>query len=149
MKDIAVNRQAKFNYFILDTFEAGIVLEGCEVKSLRAGHCVLNDSFVKVISNEVYLINCNIPMYEKTTDKVLNTTRSRKLLLHKSEIEKLKTKAMQKSLTIVPLRIYFSGKNVKLEIALAKGKQLFDKKETIKERDLKREADGYKKQTLS
>lgn len=145
MKVISLNRTASYNYFLLDTFEVGIQLTGFEVKSLRAGKVNLNDAFVKIKADELFLVNCHIAEYEKATNVVVNTRRDRKLLAHKSEITKLKNKTSQKGLTIVPTKIYFKGSFVKVEIALAKGKQLFDKKETIKQRDEKRDLDNYLK----
>ncbi len=145
MKIIAVNRTASFNYFLSDTLEVGIELTGFEVKSLRAGKVNLNDSFVKIKGDELFLINCHIAEYEKATNVMVNTRRDRKLLAHKHEIIKFKNKTAQKGLTIVPTKIYFNGSKIKLEIALAKGKQLFDKKETIKQRDEKRDLDNYLK----
>ena len=145
MKIITNNRSASFNYFLLDTLEVGIVLTGFEVKSLRAGKVNLNDAFVKIKGDELFLINCHIAEYEKATNVIVNTRQDRKLLAHKSEIIKLKNKTAQKGLTIVPTKMYFSGSNVKVEIALAKGKQLFDKKNTIKQRDEKRDLDNYLK----
>ena len=145
MKIITNNRSASFNYFLLDTLEVGIVLTGFEVKSLRAGKVNLNDAFVKIKGDELFLINCHIAEYEKATNVIVNTRQDRKLLAHKSEIMKLKNKITQKGLTLVPTKMYFSGSNVKVEIALAKGKQLFDKKNTIKQRDEKRDLDNYLK----
>ena len=143
MKIIALNKTASFNYFLLETLETGIVLTGFEVKSLRAGKVNLSDSFVKIVDNELYLVNAHIAEYEKATNVQVNTRRDRKLLAHKNQIIKFKNKSNQKGLTIVPTKMYFSGSNVKVEIALAKGKQLFDKKNTLKEKDQKRDLDNY------
>lgn len=146
MKLIAQNKIASFNFFLLETFEVGIVLTGYEVKSLRAGKVNLNDSFVKINKNdELILVNCHIAEYEKATNVVVNTRVDRKLLAHKKEIIKLRNKCNQKGLTLVPTKIYFNGNFVKLEIALAKGKKLYDKKETLKRKDEKRDLDNYLK----
>ena len=145
MKIITLNRTASFNYFFIETLETGIVLNGYEVKSLRQGKVNLTDSFVKIVGDELFLVNAHIAEYEKATNITVNTRRDRKLLAHKSEIIKLKNKANQKGLTIVPTKMYFSGSNVKVEIALAKGKQLFDKKNTMKEKDQKRDLENYLK----
>ena len=146
MKVIAQNKIASFNYFLLETYEVGIVLTGYEVKSLRLGKVNLTDSFIKINKNdELILVNCNIAEYDKATNIVVNTRVDRKLLAHKSEIIKLKNKCNQKGLTLVPTKIYFSGNFVKLEIALAKGKKTYDKKETLKRKDEKRDLDNYLK----
>ena len=146
MKLIAQNKTASFNYFLLETYEVGIVLTGYEVKSLRLGKVNLNDSFVKINkNNELILVNCHIAEYEKATNVVVNTRKDRKLLAHKKEIIKINNKCKQKGLTLVPTKIYFNGNYVKLEIALAKGKKLYDKKETLKRKDEKRDLDNYLK----
>lgn len=135
-KVIAVNKKANFDYFLEKTFEAGIVLVGSEVKSIRQGHISLLDSFVFCRNGEVYLKNAYIKNYDKAYDTI-DEKRSRKLLLHKKEIEKLSK--LDEGRTIVPTKVYFSGQNVKLEIAIAKGKKLYDKRNTVKNRDLDRE----------
>ncbi len=140
MKIIANNKKAYFNYFIEDTFEAGISLKGSEVKSVRAGHVSLVDSFVSIYENEAYLKNAYIKPYEKTTSFVVAEKRQRKLLLHKKEIEKLARLTKDKSYTIVPTKMYFKGALIKIEIAAAKGKQLYDKKKVLAERDQMRQA---------
>ena len=148
MKLIAQNKTASFNYFLLETLEVGIVLTGFEVKSLRAGKVNLNDAFIKINKNdELVLVNCHIAEYEKATNVFVNTRKDRKLLAHKKEIIKLKNKCSQKGLTLVPTKIYFKDNFVKLEIALAKGKKLFDKKETLKKKDEKRDLDNYLKKS--
>lgn len=146
MKLIAQNKIASFNYFLLETLEVGIVLTGYEVKSLRLGKVNLNDAFVKINKNdELILVNCHIAEYEKATNVMVNTRKDRKLLAHKTQIIKLKNKCNQKGLTLIPTKIYFNGNFVKLEVALAKGKKLFDKKETLKKKDEKRDLDNYLK----
>lgn len=140
MKEIAVNRKAHFEYFIEEKYECGIVLIGQEVKSLRQGHLSLADSYGVVRNGEVFLLNATIPSYEKTSSYKADEKRTRKLLLKKSEIERIERKIKDKSYTLVPLKAYFKNGYVKIEMALAKGKHLYDKKETIKANDLKKEA---------
>ena len=141
MKIIAQNKKAYFEYQILDKLEAGIVLTGDEVKSIRAGHANLNASYATIHQGELFLLNCSIAPYSKAFQKKDDqSTRSRKLLLHKSEIDKLAGKIAQKGITIVPLKIYLSKRGlIKVELGIAKHKKLADKKKTIKERDIKRE----------
>lgn len=140
MKQIAYNKYAAYEYFILEKYEAGIVLEGSEVKSLRAGNCNLKDSFCYLHDGEISVKNMHIPVYDKAgAFSTKESKRDRKLLMHKSEIAKLAGKINQKGFTVVPLSLYFSGSLVKMEIALCKGKQNYDKKRTIAERDTKRE----------
>lgn len=140
MESIATNRKAYHDYFVLSTFEAGIVLAGQEVKSIRAGNVNLKDAFVLINSNrEVFVKNMYVKTYDKTTSFAVDERRDRKLLLNKSEINKLFDKVKEKGLTIVPLKLYFSGKNVKVEIGLAKGKHTYDKKESLKIKDVERE----------
>ena len=134
-----VNKKAKFDYEIVEKLEAGIVLEGSEVKSVRAGHVNMGDSFCFVEGGELFLKNCRISAYDKATILPPDELRSRKLLLHKREIERLIGKSREKSLTVVPLAMYFKGRRVKLEIALARGKRSYDKKQTIKDRDIGRD----------
>ncbi len=141
MKEIAVNRKAHFEYFIEEKYECGIVLIGSEVKSLRQGHLSLADSYAVVREGEVFLLNAHIPCYEKTSAYKEDERRTRKLLLHKKEIDKLERKVKDKSYTLVPLKAYFNDGLVKIEIALAKGKKLYDKKETIKAKELQKETE--------
>ena len=136
-----VNRKARFDYDIYDTFEAGIVLTGTEIKSVRNGSCNLKDSYIVIKNNEAFILNMHISNYEKGSIFNEEETRTRKLLLHKNEILKLKDKISIKGFTIVPLKLYFNKGLAKLEIGVAKGKHTFDKKESIKERDIKRETD--------
>lgn len=131
-----VNKKAHFNYNLFETYEAGISLLGGEVKALRVRGCDLSEAYVKIIDGSPYLVNANIPIEGK---KDYNSTRSRKLLLNKEEIISIETKAKSKKLTLVPTKLYNKGPLVKLEIALAKSKLKFEKKESIKKRDLERE----------
>ena len=139
MKEIAVNRKANFEYFIEETYECGIALAGQEVKSLRAGHLTISDSYAVIRNGEVFLINANIPCYEKTSAFKQDEKRSRKLLLHKSEIARLERKVQDKSYTIIPLKVYFKDGIVKVLVGLAKGKHLYEKKQSLKEKDILRE----------
>lgn len=136
---IANNKKAFFEYFIDETFSAGIVLEGAEVKSVRAGGVSLLDSFVVIKNNEVFLKNAYIKPFEKATAFAPNERKDRKLLLNRREIQKLQRAKQEKGYTIVPLKVYFKNNLVKVDIALAKGKKLYDKKETLKEKSQKRE----------
>ncbi len=136
--DIATNRQAGFKYNLLDKFEAGIVLQGSEVKSLREGGVQLKDAYAEVRDGEVWLRNMHIAPYKPARENH-EPERPRKLLLHRREIDQLTGASAEKGLTIVPTRIYWSGPRAKVELALAKGKDLYDKRRSIKERDEKRE----------
>ena len=139
MKIIAVNKSASFEYFIEEKYEAGIVLEGNEIKSLRAGNVNMNDCFCFVRGNEVMLKNMHIAFYEKSDGfHSRDTRRDRKLLLHKGEIAKIAGKINRQGYTLVPLKLYFKDSLVKVEVALCRGKHTYDKKEAIAERDLKR-----------
>lgn len=133
--NICENRQAKFNYQLMDFFEAGLVLRGSEVKSLRAGNAQLRDSYAVVKDGEVFLINAHIGGYEKASYNDHDPLRSRKLLLHKSEIEKLIGKVQEKGLTLIPVKMYFKNGKAKVELALAKSKKIVDKRQTIKKRE--------------
>ena len=139
MKIIVNNKRANFEYFLYDTFEAGIVLEGSEVKSLRQSESSLLDSFVFLKNREVFLKNMYIKPYKQATSYVPDERRDRKLLLSKKEILKLERAVKEKALTIVPTKLYFKDNLVKVEIATAKGKKMFDKRDTIKQRDQERE----------
>jgi len=136
--DIATNRQASFRYNLLDKFEAGIVLQGSEVKSLREGGVQLKDAYAEVRDGEVWLRNMHIAPY-KPAREGHEPERPRKLLLHRREIEELAGASAEKGLTIVPTRLYWNGPRAKLELALAKGKDLYDKRRAIKDRDTKRD----------
>lgn len=145
MKVIANNKKAYFDFFISDNTEAGIELKGSEVKSIRAGGISLNESYVRVVGNEIFLINAFIKPFEKSTSFVPDSRRTRKLLLRKSEIAKLLQKVSEKGLTIVPLKVYLKGNLVKVEIGIGKGKKLFDKRETLKEKTAQREIESASK----
>ena len=136
--DIATNRQAGFRFNLLDKFEAGIVLQGSEVKSLRQGGAQLKDAYAEVRDGEVWLRNMHIAPYKPARENH-EPERPRKLLLHRREIERLLGATSEKGLTIVPTRLYWSGARVKVELAVAKGKDLYDKRRSIKDRDTKRE----------
>ena len=139
MKTITKNRVAGFEYFIEDKYEAGIVLEGNEVKSLRLGNVNLNDSFCLVKNGQVTLENAHIAIYDKSgAFSTKDTRRSRRLLLHKKEIARIAGKIREKGYTLVPLQLYFKDALVKVEVALCKGKHTYDKKRTLAERDQKR-----------
>jgi SsrA-binding protein len=132
------NKKAYFDYQITDTFEAGINLYGSEVKAVRLGRADLTGSFVRVIGNEAYLVNASILPYQSGQVENYEPQRSRKLLLHKKELISLKSKADGANLSLVPVSLYFKHGFIKLEIGLGKGKKLYDKRETIKKRDIKR-----------
>ena len=136
---IADNRKALYDYAVLDTFEAGIVLLGTEVKSIREGSVNLRDSYARLDNGEVWLLNLHIGPYSHSGYASHEDRRQRKLLLHKAEIRKLTGKVAEKGLTLVPLRMYFKDGRVKVALALAKGKQLHDKRETIRRREVDRE----------
>ena len=139
MTVIANNKKAFHEYFIEDTFEAGIVLVGSEVKSVRDGGMSLSESFVNIKNNEVFLKNAYIKPFEKTSAFIPDSHRDRKLLLNRREIAKLLRAIKEKGYTIVPIKVYFKNNKVKVQIGLAKGKKLYDKKETLKERSLDKE----------
>lgn len=140
MKVISSNKKAFFNYEIQDTFEAGLALTGDEVKSIRANSININDAFAVVQRGEVQLINCYIAPYANAYDKSDSSRRSRTLLLHKKEINKLIGEIARKALTLIPLKAYFNERGyVKIQLGLAKHKKSGDKKEALKERDIKRE----------
>jgi SsrA-binding protein len=138
-KAIASNRKARHDYSILETYEAGIVLTGTEVKSLRAGRASMADSYASIDSGEVYLRNLHIPEYSQGTWTNHEPRRTRKLLLHRGEIAKLIGKTQESGLTLVPLQLYFSDGKVKVEIALARGKRDYDKRQALAKRDAQRE----------
>lgn len=138
-KNITVNRKAKHEYFIHQTFEAGIVLVGTEVKALRQNKANLVDSYAIVINGEVWLMNANISVYDQGSINNHDPVRKRKLLLKKSEIRKLNKAVSEKGSTLIPLRLYFFNGRVKVELAIASGKKQYDKREEIAKRDLKRE----------
>jgi SsrA-binding protein len=137
-KTIATNRKANFEYYLLEKYEAGIVLKGTEVKSARNRNINLQDSYATIENGEVIVHNMHISPYEQ--GNIFNTEpkRNRKLLLHKKQIRKLHSKLQDKGLTLIPTRVYFLGRNLKVEIAIAKGKKLYDKRDSIAKRDVER-----------
>ena len=139
-KLIANNKKAYHDYFILETYEAGISLSGTEVKSMRMGKCSIKEAFIRVEKGEVFIYGMHISPYEKGNIFNKDPLRVRKLLLHRSEINKLLGKTKEQGITIMPLKVYFKGSLVKVEIGLAKGKKLYDKRQDIAKKDQKREA---------
>ena len=139
-KLIANNKKAYYDYFIDEKYEAGLVLHGTEVKSLRQGKCSIKEAYIQIINGEVFVINMNITPYEKGNIFNKDPLRPKKLLLHQSEINKLEGQTSQKAFTIVPLQVYLSKGRVKMEIGLARGKKLYDKRESIAKKDQQREA---------
>jgi len=147
IKVVATNRKARHEYFLLDTYEAGLVLKGSEIKSIRAGQVSLAQAYVSVEGDEAWLVNSHIAPYNEASRNNHDPVRTRKLLLHRSEIRKLSDKVRQKGATVVPLRIYLKDGKAKIEIALAKGKKQYDKRAEIAKRDAKREMDRRYKQS--
>ncbi|MBM6751317.1 SsrA-binding protein SmpB [Mediterraneibacter glycyrrhizinilyticus] len=139
-KLIANNKKAYHDYFILEKYEAGIVLHGTEVKSLRMGKCSIKESFIRVEDGEMFIYGMHISPYEKGNIFNKDPLRVKKLLLHRKEIDKIFGKMKEQGITVVPLQVYFSGSLVKVEIGLAKGKKLYDKRADIAKKDQKREA---------
>ena len=139
MADIATNRPASYRYHLMDKWEAGVMLTGTEVKSLRDGKAQIKDGYAAVRDGEVWLYNVHIPPYGPATRENHEPERPRKLLMHRREIERLIGKTKEKGLTLVPTRLYFKGRHAKVEIALGRGKDVGDKRQAIKERELKRE----------
>ncbi len=140
-KLIANNKKAYHDFFILDTYEAGIALHGTEVKSLRMGKCSIKESFIRIENGEVFIYGMHVSPYEKGNIFNKDPLRVKKLLLHKSEINKLLGKIKEKGMSVVPLKVYFKGSLVKVEIGLAKGKKLYDKRDDIAKKDQQREAE--------
>ena len=141
IKLIANNKKAYHDYFIEETYEAGISLHGTEVKSLRMGKCSIKESFVRIEKGEVFIYGMHVSPYEKGNIFNRDPLRVKKLLLHKGEINKLVGKIAEKGFTLVPLKVYFKGSHVKVEIGLAKGKKLYDKRADIAKKDMRREAE--------
>ncbi len=137
------NKKAYFDYTILEEIEAGISLKGTEIKSIRKGSVDLKDTFITIKNNEAFLLNMYIAKYEEGNIFNHDERRTRKLLLHKSEIKKLKEKVSTEGLTLIPLKLYFKKNHAKILVGLCKGKKLYDKRSSIKERDLKRETRYY------
>lgn len=138
IKVIATNRKANFEYEILNRYEAGFVITGTEVKSIRDGKINIQESYGRIINDEVWIINSHINEYKYGNINNHEPLRNRKLLLNKREIRKIKQQLQEKGLTLVPLKVYFKGSLVKVEIGIAKGKKLYDKRESIKKRDIER-----------
>jgi len=143
LKIICLNRKARFNYFFEDIYEAGIVLKGSEIKSIRQGKVSIADSYGVEKDGEIYLINSHIPQYKESSYTNHNPTDERKLLFNKREINKLIGKVNTEGFTLIPTRMYFKKGKAKIEIAVAKGKKLFDKRQTKKTRDWNREKSRY------
>jgi len=139
IKTVATNRKAYHNYHIEDSLEAGIALTGTEIKSVRAGRVSLGDAYVRPEAGELWLVNAHIARYEASSYLNHEPRRSRKLLLHRKQIANLTSDVREKGFTLVPVKVYIKGRVAKVEVALAKGKKLFDKRETIARRDAKRE----------
>ena len=148
VKIAAQNRKAYHDYFIDEKFECGIELFGTEVKSIRMGKCSVKEAFVRIDKNEVYIYGMHINPYEKGNIFNKDPLRARKLLMHRSEINKLEGKIREKGLTLVPLQVYFKGSLVKVEIGLARGKKLYDKRDDIAKKDARREVERDYKQKL-
>ena len=145
-KVVATNREAYHNFHIMETLECGIALTGTEVKSVREGRCNLKDSYGQIRQGEAWLLNAHISPYSHGNRENHEPTRTRKLLLHKKEIDKLQGKAQEKGLTLVPTKMYLKNGRVKIELAVAKGKKLYDKRETEKKREADREARAVMKE---
>ncbi len=139
-KQVAVNRRARHEYEVLETLDAGLVLVGTEVKSLRAGHVNIQDAFCRVENNEIWIYNMHVRPYEQGNRYNVEPLRKRKLLLHDWEIQQFRRETEQKGFSIIPLQLYFQRGFAKMEIALARGKKLYDKRESIAEKDRTREA---------
>ena len=137
--DVATNRQASYRFDLLDRLETGIVLEGTEVKSLRSGTAQIKDGYAQVRDGELWLHNVHIPPYGPASRENHDPDRPRKLLAHRREIDRMVAQTQERGLTLVPTRIYFNGPNAKVEIALGRGKDRFDKRETMKSRDQQRD----------
>jgi len=133
------NRTARYNYHVLEVFEAGIVLTGAEVKSIRNGKAVLKDGYACIEKEELFLLNVHVSPYEKANNSKYNPEQKRKLLMHKGEIRRLSSKVVEKGLTLIPLRLYLNNGRVKVELGLVKGKRKYDKREDIKKREVERD----------
>ena len=142
-KTVVTNRRARHDYHVLEKFEAGIALRGTEIKSLRDGHIVLKDSYADVIGNELYLVGAHISPYERGTIWNHEPERTRKLLMHKREIVRIGAQIAEKGLTLVPLSVYFKQGRAKVELGLCRGKQTVDKRDSIREREVKREIERH------
>ena len=141
IKLVANNKKAYFDYFIEDKYEAGVALHGTEVKSIRMGKCSIKESYIKIEDGEVFIYGMHISPYEKGNIFNKDPMRIKKILMHKYEINKLNGKLQQKGLTLVPLQVYLKGGLVKVEVGLARGKKLYDKRDSLAKKDMKREAE--------
>lgn len=141
IKTVSKNRKALFEYFILDSFEAGISLKGSEIKSIRAGQVSLQESYIQIEGSQAWLVNAHIASYDAASYTNHDPKRPRRLLLHKKEIRDLGMSVKQKGVTIIPVKMYLKDGRAKLEIAIAKGKKLYDKRQDIAEKDMKRDMD--------
>lgn len=144
IKVVSTNKKARFEFFILETYEAGLVLKGTEIKSIRNGQISLQEAYVRTNGAEIWLIGAHVAPYEHASAFQHDPKRDRKLLMHKKEIRKLFDEVRIKGLTLVPMRVYLKGGRAKLEIGLAKGKKQYDKRDSIKERDVERETSRNK-----
>ena len=144
IKVVSTNKKARFEFFILETFEAGLVLKGTEIKSVRNGQISLQEAYVRTNGEEIWLVGAHIAPYVHASAFQHDPKRDRKLLMHKKEIRKLFDEVRIKGMTLVPIRVYLKGGRAKLEIGLAKGKKQYDKRESIKERDVERESSRNK-----
>lgn len=145
-KIIAVNRKASYEYFLLETYEAGLVLFGSEIKSIRRNSCNIKEAYVNIRNNEAYIINMHISEYKEANIFNHDPYRTRKLLLHKKEIIKLGSKIKEEGITLIPTKLYLKDGNAKLEFALAKGKKLYDKRDDAKQKSMAKEARKYAKE---
>jgi len=141
VKIIATNRKARHDFFLLESFEAGIVLQGSEIKSIRAGQISLKEAYIRVDGEQAWLVNAHIAPYDPASRENHDPLRDKKLLLHKKEIKKLWDEVRQKGTTIIPTKVYLSRGRAKVEIAVAKGKKKYDKRQALKKRDAQREID--------
>ena len=139
IKVVSTNKKARFEFFILETYESGLVLKGTEIKSVRNGQISLQEAYVRTNGEEIWLVGAHVAPYEHASAYQHDPKRDRKLLMHKKEIRKLFDEVRIKGMTLVPIRVYLKGGKAKLEIGLAKGKKQYDKRDSIKERDVERE----------
>jgi SsrA-binding protein len=145
VKTVSTNRKARFEYFLLETFEAGLVLKGTEIKSIRKGQISLQEAYVRTDGKQAWLVGAHVAPYEHASASQHDPDRERKLLLHKREIRELWDAVRIKGMTIVPVRVYLKAGRAKLELAIAKGKKQYDKREAIKQKDIEREESRYER----
>ncbi len=139
IKTVATNRKARHEYFVQETLEAGVELKGSEIKSIRDGRASLNDAYIRPVKGELWLVGAHIARYQPASYLGHQATRSRRLLLHRKQINNLSSKVAEKGLTLIPLRLYIKDHLAKVEVALAKGKKLYDKRQTISKREIDRD----------